>query len=226
MKSNSVLTRGVPAALVLLTALSISAQQSPPDKEAQPQVQAQSIPPRTAPSDYQSKAQAGKFTIAAEFTAHSIPTSLGPLTSEDFVAVEVAIYGPAGAKLTLSEEHFSLRINGAKKPSPAARYETTYQSLKDPEWIAPEPVEKKSKTGIGTGGGEGGDSTPPSPPPIPFPVRRAMQQRVQKAALAEGDRLLPQAGILFFQNRKETKKIQSVELYYEGPAGKTKLKLQ
>ena len=53
-----------------------------------------------------------------------------------------------------------------------------------------------------------------------------MQQRVQKAALPEGDRLLPQAGILFFQTRKETKKMQSVELLYDGPAGKTKVVFQ
>lgn len=226
MRSFPVLTIGVLAASVLLTALCISAQQPAPAKEGPPQVQAQPIPPRTAPSDYQAKAQAGKFTIAAEFTGHSLPTSLGPLTSEDYVAVEVAVYGPPGEKLTLSEADFSLRINGAKKPIPAGRYEMTYNSLKDPEWVPDVPVEKKSKTGLGTGGGEQGDNTPPSPPPIPFPAKRAMQQRVQKAALPEGERVLPQAGVLFFQSRKESKKIQSLELLYDGPAGKARVKFQ
>ena len=226
MRSFPVLSISVKAATVLLTALGISAQQSPPAKDGAPQVQAQPIPARAAPSDYQGKAQAGKFTIAAEFTGHSVPTSLGPLTTEDYVAVEVAVFGPADTKLKLTMEDFSLRINGAKKPTPITRYELTYHSLKDPEWIPLEPVEKKSKSSLGTGGGEKGDNTPPSPPPIPFEVRRAMQQRVQKAALPEGERVMPQAGILFFQSRKEGKKIQSVELLYEGPAGKAKVKLQ
>ena len=226
MRSLPVLTIGAQIACVLLTALGSSAQQSPPVKEGPPQILAQPIPPRAAPSDYQGKGQVGNFTIAAEFTGHAIPTSLGPLNSEDFVAVEVAVFGPPDAKLRLTAEDFSLRINGAKKPSPAARYETTYHSLKDPEWEPAVPVEKKSKSSLGTGGGDKGDNTPPSPPPIPFEVRRAMQQRVQKAALPEGERILPQAGILFFQNRKEGKKIQSVELLYEGPAGKAKVKLQ
>lgn len=226
MRSFPVLRMSVQAAVLFLSVLSISAQQNPLQKEVSPQVQAQPIPPRAAPSDYQGKAQAGKFTIAADFTGHSIPTSLGPLTTEDYVAVEVAVFGPADAKLKLTMEDFSLRINGAKKPIPITRYELTYHSLKDPEWIPLEPVEKKSKSSMGTGGGDKGDNTPPSPPPIPFEVRRAMQQRVQKAALPEGERVLPQAGILFFQSRKEGKKIQSLELLYEGPAGKAKVKLQ
>ena len=225
MRSFPVPITGFRVALVLVSALGLSAQQSPPAKEAQ--VQAQPIPPRAAPTDYQGKAQAGSVTIAAEFTGHSVPTSLGPLTTEDYLAVEVAVFGPADAKLKISVDDFSLRINGAKKATPITRYEMVFASLKDPEWEPAVPVEKKSKSSVGTGGGgDKGDSAPPSPPPIPFEVRRAMQQRVQKAAMPEGDRSLPQAGILFFQSRKETKKIQSLELIYDGPAGKAKIALQ
>jgi hypothetical protein len=225
MRSFPVLIIGVRVAVVLLSALGISAQQSPPAKEVQ--AQAQPIPPRAAPTDYQGKAQAGNFTIAADFTGHAAPTSQGPLNTEDFVAVEVAVFGPADAKLKLSAEDFSLRINGSKKATPISHYELVYRSLKDPEWEPAVPVEKKSKSSLGSGGGnDKGDNTPPSPPPIPFEVRRNMQQRVQKAALPEGDRVLPQAGILFFQSRKESKNIQSVELIYDGPAGKAKVVLQ
>lgn len=223
MRSFHVPIIGIRVAVVLLTALGISAQPSPSAKETQ----AQPIPPRVAPTDYQGKAQAGKFTIAADFTGHAVPTSQGPLNTEDFVAVEVAVFGPADAKLKLSAEDFSLRINGAKKATPISHYEMVFHSLKDPEWEPPVPVEKKSKSSIGSGGGnDKGDNTPPSPPPIPFEVRRNMQQRVQKAALPEGDRVLPQAGIIFFQSRKESKNIQSVELIYDGPAGKAKVVLQ
>ena len=61
---------------------------------------------------------------------------------------------------------------------------------------------------------------------IPVPVMRAMAQRVQKAALPEGDRALPQAGLVFFGYRGKTANLQSVELVYEGPAGKATLELQ
>jgi hypothetical protein len=53
-----------------------------------------------------------------------------------------------------------------------------------------------------------------------------MAQRVQKASLPEGDRPLPQAGLIFFQYGGKTESIRSLELIYDGPAGKATLKLQ
>jgi hypothetical protein len=99
-------------------------------------------------------------------------------------------------------------------------------SLKDPEWEPPADTKSKGKTSMGGGGGGGGkDDPPPTPPKMPFPERRAMEQRVQKAALPEGDRALPVAGLIFFQYRGKTKDIRSIELIYAGPAGKATLKL-
>ncbi len=54
-------------------------------------------------------------------------------------------------------------------------------------------------------------------------ARRAA--KVTKAALPEGDRLLPAAGLLFFKYSGQAKGIYSVELSYDGPAGKATLKL-
>ena len=53
-----------------------------------------------------------------------------------------------------------------------------------------------------------------------------MAQRVQKAALPEGDRSLPQAGLIFFEYRGKTQNIRSIELTYSGPDGKATLTLQ
>jgi hypothetical protein len=61
---------------------------------------------------------------------------------------------------------------------------------------------------------------------MPMELQRAMQQHVQKASLPEGDRALPQAGLIFFQYRGKTEKIHSLELTYAGPAGKVTLALQ
>ena len=59
-----------------------------------------------------------------------------------------------------------------------------------------------------------------------FRLQLAMEQRVRRATLLEGDRVLPQAGLLFFEYRGKSKNIRSVELMYDGPAGKATLELQ
>ena len=89
----------------------------------------------------------------------------------------------------------------------------------------PVPAAPKSKTSVG-GGGQGEANAPPAPVQIPLAEKRAMAQRVQKAALPEGDRALPQAGLIFFQYRGKTQSIHSIELIYAGPAGKATLTLQ
>lgn len=197
-----------------------AAAQEPPAKDTQ----IKGLPPRPGPGDYQAHAKAGTVTIAAEFTEHAISTQEATLSSEDFVSVEVGFFGPPEARLKLAHEDFSLRING-KKSVPAVQYGVIFRSLKDPTWEPPPPPEK-SKTSIGSGGEGGADSN--SPPPVvhvPIGVERAAQQRVQKAALPEGERTLPAAGLIFFQYRGKTKDIRSVELTYAGPAGNASLRL-
>lgn len=182
------------------------------------------IPPRTSAGDYSAQSAAGKLTLAAEFKGHSMPDAQGMLTSEEYVAVEVGVFGTADARGTLSFADFSLRING-KKAMPAAPYGLAAASVKDPEWEPPVPVEKASKSKIGGGGGGQGNEAPTPPKPT-FAEQRAWSQRMQKMALPEGDRPLPQAGLIFFQYRGQAKGIQTVELIYEGAAGKAVLKLQ
>jgi hypothetical protein len=182
------------------------------------------LPPRATPADYQAHAQAGMFTIAAEFDAHSIPDPQSVLTTEDYVVVEVGLFGPADARLNLNYEDFSVRLNGKKNPEPAKPYALIFKSLKDPQFEPASPSEPKTKTNIG-GSGKG-QSDPGALPPIvhiPIEVERAMEQRVQKAALPQGERPLPAAGLLFFEHGG---KVKSIELIYNGPAGKVVLPLQ
>lgn len=187
-------------------------------------VLAQGLPPRVAPTDYASQGKAGSITIAADFTGHSIPTPQGTFLSEDHVVVEAAFFGPADSKVKITVEDFSLRINGKKSPSPSQPFLLVAKSLKDPEWIPPEPVEKKSKTSLGGGGGQ--DSGPVIPPKMPIELRHAMDQKVQKATMPEGERATPVAGLLYFQYRGKTESIRSLELVYEGAAGKVTIPLQ
>jgi hypothetical protein len=198
--------------------------QETPAKEAPPS-ETKGMPPRATPADYQAQGQAGTVTIGAEFKGHSVPTPLAVFSSEDYVVVEIGLFGPPDARLKLSIEDFSLRING-KKAVPALQYGLVFRSLKDPEWVPPEPAEGKgSKTSFG-GGGKADAGAPPVTPKMPMPLQHAMEQKVQKASMAEGDRALPQAGLIYFQYRGKTQNIQSLELLYAGPAGKATLALQ
>jgi hypothetical protein len=209
---------GVASAAVLTAVLCqcVLAQDAPGTK---------GLPPRATPADYQAQARAGAVTIAAEFAGHGIPTPDAAFSTEDYVVVEVGLFGSPGEHLALTPGDFSLRINGKKAPSPAQPYALVFKSLKDPNYVAPESAASKSSKGsIGTGGG--GQNDAGNLPPIihiPIDVERAMEQRVQKASLPEGDRPLPAAGLLFFEHRG---KITSAELLYNGPAGKATLNLQ
>lgn len=181
------------------------------------------IPPRLAPTDYQAHAQSGAVTIAAEFVGHSVPMPQETLLTEDYVVVETALFGPADTRLKLSLDDFSLRINKKKTALANQPFGMVFQSLKNPE-LEPPTSAAKSKTNVGSGGQS--ESAPAPVFHLPPEVKHAMQQHVQKAALPEGDRILPLAGLIFFQYRGKTQNIQSLELIYNGPAGKVTLALQ
>ncbi len=162
------------------------------------------------------------MTIAADFDEHRIPTAEGALSSDDYVVVELAVFGPEGSRLPISFSNFSLRINGKKNPVPAESFERAGTSARDPEWSPPEKPEKSSSTSIGGGGGKDTSAAPPRPP---AELRRAWAKRVMQAALAEGERPLPRAGLLYFPYGGQAKGIRSVELIYSGAAGRAKLDL-
>jgi hypothetical protein len=186
------------------------------------------LPPRATPADYQAQAKAGDMTIAAEFVGHFVPTLQGNLTTEDYVVVETGMFGPPEAHIKLFLGDFSLRINGKKTALPGQPYGMVIKSLKDPDWEPPAAAESssKSKTNVSSGGGGGQDKDPPAPVHIPIEVQRAMQQRIQKASLPEGDRTVPIAGLIFFQYSGRTQGIRSIELIYNGSAGNVTLELR
>jgi hypothetical protein len=222
MRLSAPLTVGVLSAAICL----FGQGQDTPAKAAS--TEAKGLPPRATQADYQAHTQAGAVTIAAEFKGHSVPTAQGPLSTEDFVVVEMGLFGAPDAHMKISADDFSLRINGKKAPLPTRPFGMILSSVKDPEWVPPEPPKSKSKGGLTSGGGgdQGESNEPPPPVKIPFEVQRAMAQRVQKATLPEGDRTLPQAGLIYFQYRGAAKGIRSIELIYDGPAGKATLALQ
>src|SRR3984885_2403677 len=190
MRPASVFSTGLLIAGILLPAFCLRAQEkNDPDKSAS---QAKGMPPRTAPTEYQSQAKAGMVTIGAEFMGHAVPTPEQSLTSEDYVVVEAGFFGPSDAKIRLSRDDFSLRING-KKTLTSEPYELVFHSLKDPEWQPPDAPEssKGSKGGLTTGGGgdRGGGKLPPIPAATRHGAARSKGRNAGRRAPATPSRI-------------------------------------
>lgn len=205
------------ASVILLGSLQA---QTPPPEKPHP-VEITGLPPRSTATDYAAHLQVGNCTLAADFAGHSVPRPEGPFTTDDYVVAEVAVYGPDGVKLSLSPDQFSLQIND-RKASPAVTFVVVAGSLKDPEWVPPDQPKEKSKTSFGSSGQE----PAPLPPKMPFELRRKMAQYIEVHSLPPGEHSLPQAGLLFFPYRSKTQSIHSLELIYNGPAGKGTMALQ
>ena len=192
------------------------------------------LPARDAPSDYQAHAAAGAVTIGAESLGHSIPRPADegePLTTDDYVVIETGLFGAPGTHLKISYDDFSLRINEMKKKKPPLTcqpFGATFRSLKDPDWEAQADLEVKKEKDSASGNGinKTGTTDPPVRPHMPIELQRKMQQHVQKVALPEGDRALPEAGLIFFPYHGKVESIHSMQLIYAGPAGTATLELQ
>jgi|SRR5579863_1242567 len=200
--------------------------QAPDASSKEAPVRAVGLQPRPTPADYQFRAQAGTLTVAAEFMGHGVPTEEGgPYDTQEYVVVEAALFGAPGAKIQLSYKDFSMRFNGKKQAVPSTPYVQVFANLKDPEWEPPESEKSQATTSIGGAGGSESDRTK-MVPKMPMALRHTMEQRVLKASISEGERTLPQAGLLFFEWRGDVKGIHSMELLYSSPAGKATLALQ
>jgi hypothetical protein len=188
----------------------------------------QRIAARATPGDYQAHAQAGNITIAADFDGHSVSTPDAVYSTEDYISFEVAFFGPQGSHLVLNPNDFKLRIKGKKQLLDAQPSALVFHGLKDPEWeqtVVQEKQAAQSKTSIGGGGGANNDGPPPAPK-MPIGVERKMEQRVDKASLPEGDRPLPEAGLIYFSYHGKTSNMQTLELVYTGAAGKATISIQ
>ena len=158
------------------------------------------MPPRTAPTEYQTHMKVGEVTIAAEFAGHGWATAQGPLSSEDYVVVETGLFGAAGTRVKLSVDDFSLRINGKKTPLRSQPYGLVLSSLEGSGVGAAGPSRVK-KSSLDGGGDSGGRATTRRWCPRSRSRYSAPWSSVPKVALPEGDRALPVAGLIFFQYR-------------------------
>jgi hypothetical protein len=176
--------------------------------------------------------------LGAEYLVHSVPTPGGTLVTNDYLAIDVGIFGPKNT-LTVRISQFTLRINGKTSISTQSPGMVA-GSIKYPEWSGRPTltgnvgdIEISSRPSVehfpGDPTARGPRSRPTAPEPEsppgtqktrPMPV----DDQIQQSALPEGELLPPARGLLFFPYRGKTKAIKSLELLYDGPAGKASLK--
>lgn len=165
---------------------------------------AQGTTPQSAAKDYPVNiALNDGFTLGAEYLVHSIPSPHGFYVIDDYLVVEVGVFGRQAAHMNVFAGQFSLQLTGQKMP-------------KEP--IAPDaPGIVASGYTIGQMPGTpqngGGDD------------QMTIEQRLKLAAIPEGDEKTPFAGLLYFPFHGKMKAIKSMDLLYDGPAGKFDLKL-
>ena len=196
---------------------------------------AQGTQPKTAPTDYPVRVQMDTVTLAAEYLVHSLPTTQGTLVANDYLVVEVAFFGPLYSRLKMSPDNFALRINAKGDPLTTEAPGMVAQSIKFP---GAHPHVETTGT---VNAGDGTVTVGPRPPPSRFPddgndrthaptlnevnEENSVHYRVHASSLPEGEHSLPRSGLLYFFYRGKTKNIRTLELFYNGPMGKSTLKL-
>jgi hypothetical protein len=209
---------------------------------------AQGLTPREKATDYPVHAEMKDgFTIAAEYLVHTLPTGKDALVANDYLVVEVAVFGPRSKRIDLSQGSFTLMLDTGKKggktsltPDSAG---TVAGSIKFSDWTPKPRVEATAGAGNATIG-VGPTMTPrfpgdPSVRPLPVPpvpeqnpagIEKdqplSIDERVQRASLPTGELAPPAAGLIFFPFDGKTKSIKTLELVYEGPAGRVVLRLE
>lgn len=196
-------------------------------------------------SGYPRMMKLDKADVGAEFHAHTLPVGEGsgksPLFAGDYLVVEIAIYPAPFVRMQVNPSHFTLRLNGKKVVEPQSAG-MVVRSMKNTRTITPVLV-------IGSGPGEVTVGEPQRQPrfpgdptgsrqPRPSPVPEEEHPGVEKVPEPKIEELVPErelrnevvdkpvAGYLFFPYEGKLKALKSIELIYDGPAGKGKVALQ
>jgi hypothetical protein len=209
---------------------------------------AQGTATRLTPGAYQTQATTGDVTFGANFMVRTVFDDAGSAVMRNYLVVDVAVFSKAPT-VNLSLSYFSLRVNG-RTPILAQQPFLVAASM-DPSRPAAPGAQPGLTVGAGVGnagviiGGQPGglpgqplpDPNNPNPQtrrppetPNPYVVERpappSPRELVQNSALPSGDVAPPVSGNVFFAYQDKPEEIRSLELLYDGPAGKATLKLR
>ena len=172
---------------------------------------------KNAPSDYPAQGCVADFKLGAEYMVSSFSAQEESFTVDHYLIVEIGIFPQGEAKIDL--RRFTLRINGktslmTQTPGMVAA------SVKYPDWTSkPEMTAAAGPVLVGRPPGvERFPGDRRNQRGIPGQVIETQEPKVdhagliETAALSEGKRSKPIAGLLYFPYDKKLKTIRTVDL--------------
>ena len=184
---------------------------------------------------------AGGLAIGADFLGRYLPVQGMAIYSDEFVFVEVAVFGPSAKKVVFRDDQFALELNGARLLPQApgmVTMENNFAEMRTEDQISLDDGTHKIQLG-------GAQQTPrfpgddPAHTPQQLPrvdtngsdgqvkkEQRDPNELVRQVQFASGERVLPQAGFFFYRWQGKVKKIKKLALRYEGGAGAASLRLR
>jgi hypothetical protein len=198
--------------------------------------------PRSAPSEYPVQAVLARATVAAEYGSRAISQPDDSYHVGNYLVVEVAFFPEKGRAMALSAGEFRLRLNQATRELTAQSPGLVAGAIRNPGWEQYRGVQASG--GVGPGGvvlggpprverfpgdPEARRPTQPRAPDQtgerPSPTRSAAEA-VEKYALRDGPVSTARSGLLYFYWEGKVKSLKSIQLVYDGVAGKAVLKLR
>jgi hypothetical protein len=183
------------------------------------------------------------YSLGADFLGKYLPVPGATVYSDEYIFVEVALFGAPGKKIDVHTSQFVLKINGREFKSQPPGMVTLDDNF--PEMVARPEIVIDGGAGNGevqVGGPQArqrfpGDDPAHTPHGIPQASTDPSQGQVSKSGktpdeivkaseLPEGSHALPLAGYLFFVYEGKLKKIKHAELEYVGPLGRASLALR
>ena len=181
--------------------------------------------------------------VGADFLGKYLPVSGMTIYSDEYIFVEVALFGPASRRVDFQNGQFSLKINGTTLMPQAPGLVTVTNNF--PEMSAQPQIVLDGGVGDGQIEIGGHDRKPrfPGDDPSHTPTARTQaptdasngqvppnptkpDDLVRSAEFPTGSHELPVGGYLFFHYEGKLKKIKHAELSYQGPLGSATLVLR
>lgn len=197
---------------------------------------------RAKPSDYPVHGVNGSTGIGVEYMAHSLMVDGRTAFVSDYLVIEVEVFPKRGESVMVSQNQFTLRVNGKNPALLAQSSGMVSASLKYADWDR----QKRLDATVGDVRLGYPQRTPrfpgdPTTRPLPAPPRaptdqdrsgiekqpeETADQLVVKWALPEGEASKPVKGFVYFPHKGKPGSIKKLELIYSTPAGETTLVLK
>lgn len=180
-----------------------------------------------------------KVAFSAEYMGHAVFAEGASIYVPGYVGVELEVIPAKDTSLMVSQNQFTLRVNGKRPPLLSQSPAMVAASIKYPDWEQRPTLEASAGVGsgaviVGRPGYEprfpGDQSRRPLPPlpRAPEPVdpsgivreqKEPQHEIVAKVGLPEGEASKPVKGYLYFPHRGKPGSIKKLELLYNGPGG-------